>query len=95
MAAGLTVPDDAKSVYTLQDDALKAGITGLAYSLAARKLVRRRFLEIIEERNEHGEFYKAARLTEGGWTWIEGNEDRFILKKPTAATLVVDDDIPF
>jgi hypothetical protein len=95
MAAGLTVPDDAKSVYALQNDARKAGITELAYSLAVRKLVRRKFLQIVDESNDHGELYKAARLTESGWTWIEDNEDRFILKKPTAAAPDLDDDIPF
>ena len=66
----------------LQNDARKAGITELAYSLAVRKLVRRMFVEIFDETNDHGELYKAARVTERGWIWIENNEGRFILKKP-------------
>lgn len=94
LGAGLLTPDDGKSVYGLQHDVTKAGITELAYSLGLRKLIKRLFVEIFEDQDRDGDPYKAARLTERGWTWMEANEDRFILKKATKGK-VFDDDIPF
>jgi hypothetical protein len=94
LASGLAAPDDGKSVYGLQHDATKAGITELAYSLGMRKLLKRRFIEMFEDENFNGETFKAARLTESGWEWMEVNEDKFMLRRgPKLKDF--DEEIPF
>jgi hypothetical protein len=95
MASGLSAPDDSKGAYGLKNDSTKAGITELAYSLAIRKLARRRFVEIFEEREFNGEAYKSVRITDIGWDWLEANHGRFVLKKQPSASAKLDDDIPF
>ena len=94
LAAGLPAPDDGKSVYGLQHDATKAGITELAYSLGMRKLLKRQLIELFDDENFNGETFKAARLTESGWGWMEANEDKFILRRGTKVK-DFDKDIPF
>lgn len=94
LGAGLLSPDDGKAVYGLQQDATRAGITELAYSLGLRKLIKRAFVEIFEDLDRDGDPYKAARLTEQGWAWMEANEDRFILRKKNSEE-DFDDSIPF
>jgi hypothetical protein len=95
LAAGRTAPDDYKSLYSLQQDASKAGITDLAYTLGLRKLLRRQMIDVSEQTDHDDHTYKMAQVTERGWDWIEENENRFVLKKKAKTSTDFDDDIPF
>jgi len=82
VAGNALLPNDTASLYYVQREAEQVGLTNIGFALGIRRLNTRAFIEISQEVNEHGDGYAAVvSLTDTGWTWIENNEDRFLIKR--------------
>jgi hypothetical protein len=91
VAGGAFLPNDTVSVYIAKRDAEAAGLTSMGLNIAVRKLSTKRFIQIVENYEEHnGEPYPAIAITESGWGWIEENESRFALHKPEKSKSNID-----
>ena len=96
LAGNTGLPGSSTSLYSLKNDAERAGLTSIGFSLAFRRLLAKRLIEVIEEHEERGEPYNAARLTDMGWEWVEKNEALFVLRKKAPTKFdELDKDIPF
>lgn len=94
LAGDTAFPEATSTVYSLKQNSERSGLTSIGFSLAFRRLVTKKLIEIIDEYDEQrDEPYKTTRLTENGWIWIESNEQLFVLKKPSEKP--IEDDIPF
>jgi len=56
--------------------------------------MRKGFVETLEDVNYNGETHTATRLTEAGWSWIERNEELFVIQREVKEELSTDD-VPF
>lgn len=97
LAGDTALPGATTTVYSLKDDSERSGLTSIGFSLAFRRLETKKLIEVFDEWNEHQDHsYKATRLTEAGWSWIESNESLFVLKKPQPKGFQnFEDEIPF
>lgn len=80
------MPDQATSVASVKRQSERTGITGMGFNVAMRRLLQKQFVnesELWDERT--GESYQGLRITEDGWTWIDQNEQQFILARPDGA----------
>ena len=94
LAGNTALPGAASTMYSLKDDSERSGLTSIGFSLAFRRLVTKKLIEIVEGYDEdRDEPYNTTRLTESGWNWIENNESLFVLKKPSPKP--IEKDIPF
>ena len=94
LGGSLVSPDDGQTVWKLQQDAEKAGLTKLGSTLGLRKLLSKAFVSIEKDSDYDGNQYDVVKLKPSGWDWIEANEEKFILKKSDVYG-ITDDDIPF
>lgn len=99
-----SIPDDEQptSLWAVKRDVERAGLTNIGFSLGLRRLKRKGLVTVCEmsDGNNSFETYEGLSVTAKGWEWIENNETKFILhnahpKKPSAAFLDMDDNIPF
>lgn len=97
LAGDTALPGASSTVYSLKEDSERSGLTAIGFSLALRRLVAKKLIEMTEEWDEHrDQTYSATRLTDAGWNWIENNESLFVLKKKPSKTFEdFEDDIPF
>ncbi len=94
LAGNTAFPGARSTLYSLKDDSERSGLTSIGFSLAFRRLVTKKLIEIIEEYDEQrDEPYKTTCLTESGWNWIENNESLFVLKKPSSTS--IEENLPF
>lgn len=92
VAGSSFLPDNAVGVHGAKQDAERAGITNMGFNIGVRRLVAKGYIEITDLWNERdGETYEGVRVTEAGWAWIDSNESRFVLHRPSKET----EDIPF
>jgi hypothetical protein len=82
-------PDGTVSSWSLGNSAEREGLTKAGFALAYRRLLTKLLIEekMATDHNDHG--YVGLAITEKGWQWIDSNEDRFILRRPTLEDLVV------
>jgi hypothetical protein len=97
LAGSVGVPDGMVAVYSVQSDAERAALTKLGFALGLRRLTAKSFVEGCGYTDQNGYDTDALKVTDTGWNWIEANESRFVLRKPTKAELaeISDADIPF
>jgi hypothetical protein len=81
VAAGAALPRTGFSLWGLQNDAEKIGLSKIGISLALRRLMQKQFLEDAMVEDQNGE-YKGAAISSKGWDWIDANEDNFMLRRP-------------
>ncbi|MDI9332962.1 MAG: hypothetical protein QM533_01150 [Cytophagales bacterium] len=94
---GLTMKD-AVGVWSVKQDAERAGLTNLGFNLAVHRLNSKKYVEFCEVEDFNREAYEAIRVTAAGWSWIDANESQFLLhRRPTKdkGAFTFDDDIPF
>ncbi len=84
IAGSIYVPSAEVPVFTVKNDAERAGITAMGFNLATRKLSNKHIVEIVTMYDERdGEPFQGLVITEQGWQWIEDNEGLFALIKPS------------
>ncbi len=93
-SSGIYLPDSAVPVYSVKNEAERAGLTALGFSLGIRRLANKGFIHITQDMNKFNEPFDVLFLTEKAWAWIETNENLFkVHKREPVASL--DDDAPF
>jgi len=98
VAAGAALPGAGFSLWSVQNDAEKAGLSKAGVSLAIKRLLQKYFLEDAWIEEYGNEPYKGAAISDKGWEWIDANEEKFILRKPVRQKVyseITDEDIPF
>jgi len=80
VAAGAALPRTGFSLWSLQNDAEKIGLSKIGISLALRRLMQKQFLEDAMVEDQNGE-YKGAAISSKGWDWIDANDDNFTLRR--------------
>jgi hypothetical protein len=81
VAAAAALPLTGFSLWSLQNDAEKIGLSKIGISLALRRLMQKQFLEDATVEDQNGD-YKGAAISSKGWDWIDANEDNFMLRRP-------------
>ncbi|MGE0116278.1 MAG: hypothetical protein AB7T07_15510 [Steroidobacteraceae bacterium] len=84
LAGSMHMPDGSVASGYAARDADKAGLTKVGFNLAVRRLTGKAYVELVEESDEEGGWYTALKVTDAGWSWIEKNEDRFVLHRSDA-----------
>lgn len=82
IAGEVYMPSCPTQVSSVKRSAERAGITGMGFNIAVRRLLNKNL--IVEQEiwnDEDGEGYPGMRITDGGWAWIDGNENQFILSR--------------
>ena len=101
LGGSLVSPEGAHSLWNLQQDCEKAGLTRLGCTLGLRKLLVKKFVRMTQDADDNGHAFDAVALESAGWQWIEGHEDEFVLRKGKshpqayASVSITDEDIPF
>jgi hypothetical protein len=80
IAGDVSHPAGAVVLHGAKSDAERAGITGLGFNIAMRKLENRGFITSQDVHDEMGESYAGISITPKGWRWIELNESQFVLR---------------
>ena len=94
LAGNTALPGTSTTSHSLKEDSERSGLTAIGFSLAFRRLIAKRLIEVTDEWDEQRDYtYSTTRLTNAGWDWVESNESLFVLKKPQPKTF--DDEIPF
>ena len=80
--AGLTaIPDSMSDIHTLKRGVELYGLTPAGFALTLRKLVEKRYVEVLDIPDEFDEVDKLAQLSSLGWEWMSRNENLFVLLK--------------
>ena len=87
--------EESIAIFQLKYGAENAGLTGIGFGLALRRLQQRDFVKAVQEKDHDGETYAAIVLSEKGWSWIDEHESLFVLHKRKRPQVEFDDDIPF
>jgi hypothetical protein len=90
---------DTIALSRLRQQVNAAGFNDLAVSLAIRMLLRMQFIETVQEQ-DGWEYYRAVRMTESGWEWLETHQDLLDFgpsPPPNQITSgeIPDDEVPF
>lgn len=98
-ASSVVVDHCPTSLWNVKNDCERAGLNNLGFNLGLRRLRTKKFVELVEVREQHNEEgYSGIQVTEAGWQWIEGNEDKFTYHTTSARkapVALIEDDIPF
>lgn len=99
IAGETALPRSVSVVHSIKDESERSGLTAIGFSLALRRLVAKKFIEIAEDWDENrDQTYSTTHVTDAGWEWIESNEALFVLKRtpPTPTTFAdLENEIPF
>lgn len=74
-------PGSAQSIYSVKVDAERAGVTGMGFNIAIRKLMQKNLIATFEAESDfrNQEPYTAVAVREDGWNWIIANESNFVM----------------
>jgi nucleoside 2-deoxyribosyltransferase len=96
LAGSVGVPDGYVSVFSVQQDAERAGLTKLGFALGVRRLIAKSFVGASLDNDHNGDQYDTLKVTSAGWDWIDANETRFVLRRIVPdREAPTNDDIPF
>lgn len=103
VAGSADTPDSWVSTYRVKSEGEREFLTPLGITLALRRLTQKQLIEAGIDQDYNGNGFDAVRVTDGGWTWIDENESRFVIRRDAMPTpeeaygkpKVADDDIPF
>jgi hypothetical protein len=99
LAGEVGTPDGMASLWSVQQDTERAGLTKMGFTLAVRRLKAKSIVQQAMDSDNNGNLYPALSVTETGWDWIEANENRFVLRRPTRIADpdvgISEDDVPF
>jgi hypothetical protein len=94
IAGNLETPHDHVSTYLLRRDIEGSGFTKMAAIIGIKSLTAKGFIDYNVYSDDRGEDYQAYSLTDKGWAWIMGNQDRFKMVRADPK-LKLDEDVPF
>jgi hypothetical protein len=95
VAGSVILPGEGVAAYSAKADVERAGFTAVGFSVGVQRLLSKTFVELRETTDWNGQPYQEIVITTNGWDWIERNEDKFMLRRPSPETAPKDDDVPF
>jgi|688.fasta_scaffold1075773_1 hypothetical protein len=100
IAAETALPGTGYSHYRASEDAEKAGLTGIGFAIALRRLLAKKFVVAGTTEDHDGNSFDSIEVTEEAWKWIDNNDSLFVLKRDKKVGRGskfddLDDDIPF
>lgn len=102
IAQRMESPDSVVGSYHVRQDMQSAGFNDIALALSARSLRRRGLIELTTETDRDGDPYTLYRVADDGFDWLEANQDKLELRRPTgsaepkvSASETDIDDLPF
>jgi hypothetical protein len=101
VAGSVDAPDSWVSIYKTRNEAEREFLTPLGFTLAIRRLTQKSLLQAGVDQDYNGNEFDAVRVTDAGWTWIDENESRFVIRRTAEERNkfgdgeITDDDIPF
>jgi hypothetical protein len=84
IAQRMDSPDSTVTSYFVRQDMQSAGFNDIAMALSARSLRRRDFVATTTDSDQNGEPYAVYRVTDVGFDWLEQNQDKLELRRPSA-----------
>lgn len=70
-------PDEYVSIWNIKEQMKRSGFNEIAYSICARKLLYKKFIEISLLNDYQGNEYNGISITDKGNEWILKNENKF------------------
>lgn len=95
IAGGVFIPGGGISAYEAKREVERAGFTPIGFSVGVQRLRSKRFVELRDGEDHHGNPIQEIAITNSGWDWIERNEDKFMLRRPAPKPPPDSDDVPF
>ena len=97
IAENMDYPESGVSPYQIKNDMEKSGFTKIAAMLAMKGLLEKELVAQVEVQEWNSEPYLEYKFTKSGWTWVQKNQEKFLLKKleKTNSFDEFDDNIPF
>jgi hypothetical protein len=105
LAGSVITPEAWEGTHRVRQEAERDYLTPLGVTLALKRLLQKSMIEAGIDHDYNGNEFPAVRVTDAGWSWIDENESRFVIKKttnPTKANImgyadegITDSDIPF
>lgn len=86
-------PTAAIAAYMVRNDVEQAGFTPVAFSIGMRRLTTKGLITVSTETDWNDNECSFLSITDRGWSWIEDNEDKFVLKVQSKPSQ--DRDVPF
>ena len=93
LAGQTAIPESMSSLWILENDAKRDGLTSIGFGLALRKLVNKGFVATGTVEHDDGS-YEGTQITLPGWEWIENNKELFVLRKDEFRK-IDDEEVPF
>ena len=80
LASDLLSPSSKVAAWKARRDCEQAGMTGMGFNLALRRLAAKDFMLVSEELDPNdGEPYATLGLSDRAWEWIDANDSQFVL----------------
>ena len=96
IAAGIiAIPGDWINVHSLKIDAERSGLTKVGFGVALWRLEKKGLIELEWSKENFGDSFRTAALSDNGWDWINRNESLFDLIKRESNPENFDEEIPF
>ena len=95
VVGSVVLPVEGVSAFSAKQDVERAGFTAVGFSIGIQRLRSKKFIELREATDWNNQSYQEIVITDGGWDWIERNEDKFMLRRPAPETNSGGDDVPF
>ena len=96
IAAGIiAIPGDWINVHSLKIDAERSGLTKVGFGVALWRLEKKGLIELEWSKENFGDSFRTAALSDNGWDWINRNESLFDLIKRESNPENFDDELPF
>lgn len=90
-------PDEYVSIWNIKEQMKRSGFNEIAYSICARKLLNKKFIEISLLNDYQGNEYNGISITDKGNEWILKNENKFSFgcNNVSNSFVQIDDTLPF
>lgn len=83
IAGEADMPHLSTPVASVRRSAERAGMTGMGFNISVMRLLQKKFIQETEVWDENSrESYPGLTISDGGWAWIEQNENQFVLFRP-------------
>lgn len=77
-------PNSAAAIYTVQQDAERAGLNRMGLSLGLKRLSGKAMVEFVETDEDYqGEAFPGVIISDKGWAWIDENESELVMHRPS------------
>lgn len=95
IVGNVILPGEGVFSWIVKRDVERTGFTSVGFNIGVQRLRKKAFIELRDVEDERGNPCRGLGLTADGWSWVERNEDKFMLRRPEPEEPPMDDDVPF